>query len=85
MTTFHVLNVNANCSILEIGLTYLLAVITEAILKLTEPKKISEHFYKLAIYFLIISIAVAIGSTAVEKLGTLWGLHRHHMDHEAAE
>ena len=29
--------VNANCNILEIGLTYLLAVIIEAILKLTEP------------------------------------------------
>jgi hypothetical protein len=45
----------------------------------------SEHFYKLAVYFLIISIAVAIGSTAREKLGNLWGLHRHHMDHEPAE
>jgi hypothetical protein len=37
MTTFHVLKVNANNNILEIGLTYLLAVIIEAILKLTEP------------------------------------------------
>jgi hypothetical protein len=37
MTTFHVIKVNANCNILEIGLTYLLAVIIEAILKLTEP------------------------------------------------
>ena len=37
MTTFHVLNVNANCNILEIGLTYLLAVIIETIPKLTEP------------------------------------------------
>jgi hypothetical protein len=35
MTTFHVLTVNANCNIFEIGLTYLLAVIREAILKLT--------------------------------------------------
>jgi hypothetical protein len=42
MTTFHVLNVNANCNILEIGLTYLLAVIIEAILKLTEPLKFSK-------------------------------------------
>jgi hypothetical protein len=39
MTTFHVIKVNANCNILEIGLTYLLAVIIEAILKLTEPKR----------------------------------------------
>jgi putative transposase len=31
MTTFHVLKLNANCNILEIGLTYLLAVIIEAI------------------------------------------------------
>jgi hypothetical protein len=38
MTTFHVIKVNANCNILEIGLTYLLAVIIEAILKLTEPR-----------------------------------------------
>jgi hypothetical protein len=53
MTTFHVLiKVNANCNILEIGLTYLLAVIIETILKLTEPNcylqysntSIEEHF-----------------------------------------
>ena len=39
MTTFHVLNVNANCNILEIGLTYLLAVIMEAIFKSATAEK----------------------------------------------
>jgi hypothetical protein len=43
MTTFHIRKVNANCNILEIGLTYLLAVIIEAILKLTEPVKASYN------------------------------------------
>jgi hypothetical protein len=47
MTTFHVLKVNANFNILEIGLTYLLAVIIEAILKLTEPVKAEEDLCNL--------------------------------------
>jgi hypothetical protein len=47
MTTFHVIKVNANCNILEIGLTYLLALIIDGGNSYVNRADSSPHHYYL--------------------------------------